>query len=127
MTEKRLWEKIRAAWPGHCQRVEASLGEAQSGTPDGVLSVSGRGAWVELKVWPEPLRPLQLPWHQDALQRGAAAYVLCWMYDKSQKLVWLGSAEDYAWLIEVGNKPPATHCRLLSNALAEIRFNLTHA
>jgi len=66
MTEKGLWKRIRETmmgvrgWAG--VRIEAGAGEAMAGTPDCVITASGRTRWVELKVWPEPLNRWQLVW-----------------------------------------------------------------
>lgn len=101
--ESAFWKKVREVWPGHAQRVEASHGEAQEGTPDTVLSVGGRGGWVELKVWPDNVSREQLVWHVDAIERGAYAMVLSELpkrgqYDRSVK-VWLGNAEEYHGIV----------------------------
>lgn len=98
MTEKKMWDRIRAIWPGHAVRVEASEGGVDPGFPDSILSVGGRGAFVELKVWPEELRETQLPWHIDAIQRGATAEVWAWIEQDDE--VWCGTAEEYADLLE---------------------------
>jgi hypothetical protein len=92
--EQRFWAQVRMAWPGHAARIEAGAGGCDPGTPDCVLSVDGRGGWVELKVWPQPLEESQLPWHIDAMARGAYAVVLCWL---GRDEVWVGRAEDYEY------------------------------
>lgn len=102
MTEADLWKKIRRVWPGHAMRIEASEGGCEPGTPDSILSVGGRGMFVELKVWPEELRPLQLPWHIDAVQRGAGAEVWCWV---GEGRVWRGTAEEYQVHLDQKRKP----------------------
>lgn len=89
--ESTFWKRVRRAWPGHALRIEASHGEVEVGTPDVVLSIGGHGGYVELKVWPEPLQPMQLPWHLDALSRGASCWVLCDLGDE----VLLESAAQY--------------------------------
>lgn len=117
MTEKKLWGRIRAWWEGHAVRVEASAGGVDAGFPDGILSIGGRGAYVELKVWPEELRPMQLPWHLDCLDRGGGCEVWCWVGDG----IWCGRADEYAVLIERGVKPSGTdvgsHCERLRKKL----------
>jgi hypothetical protein len=97
MTEKKFWEKIRDSWPGHAVRTEASEGGVEPGFPDCILSTNCRGVYIELKVWPEPLRPLQLPWHLDALDRGAYAEVWAWLPNGG---VWCGLAEGYQQLLD---------------------------
>ena len=102
MTEVDFWKKIRAAWPGHAMRIEASEGGVDPGTPDSHLSIGGRGAFVELKVWPEPLNPMQYAWHVDAVDKGAGAWVWCWVdYD----CIWMGLGEDYADYCETNSRP----------------------
>lgn len=118
--EGSFWKTVRRAWaPAHSQRVEVGNGDADAGTPDVVLSYMFRGGWIELKVWPEPLRPMQLPWHQDAIQRGAYARVLCRL-DKST--VWLGTAEMYARCVRLRIKPKGVGLQI---ALGEIRSALS--
>lgn len=95
--EQKFWTRVRDMWKGHAVRVEASIGGCDPGTPDSVLSVGGRGGWIETKVWPQPLEDTQLPWHMDAIQRGAYAMVLCEMPDRR---VWIGSAEEYNAMIQ---------------------------
>jgi hypothetical protein len=120
MTEKQLWMKIRAAWPGHSMRIEASEGGVDPGTPDAHVSIGGRGMFIELKIWPEELRPLQLPWHIDAIQRGAGAEVWAQVPDGT---IWAGTAEDYQCLLDnraaVGLGWPTG--RILAVQLARIR------
>ncbi len=119
--ESRFWSKVRKAWPGHAQRVEASHGDADAGTPDAVLSYGNRGGWIETKVWPEELRKMQLPWHIDAIQRGAYARVLC---DLGKGEVWLGLAYDYQWHLDQRKKPRGYS---LQAAITMIRCGLTGA
>lgn len=102
VTEKRMWKAILKRWRGHAVRVEASEGGVDPGFPDGILSVGGRGGFIELKVWPEELRPTQLPWHLDAIQRGAYARVLCCV---GHGAYWLGTAEEYQELLDRGERP----------------------
>lgn len=90
--EAAFWRRVRDAWAWHAVKIRAEDGEADTGTPDVVLSRGGRGGWVELKVWPDNVNPKQLAWHIDARQRGAYCVVLSEMPDGS---VWLGSAEEY--------------------------------
>jgi len=91
--EQGFWKRVRSEWKGHAARIEASIGGCDPGTPDSILSINGRGGYVETKVWPQELEPSQLPWHMDAMRRGAYAVVLCELPDGK---VWLGTAEDYA-------------------------------
>lgn len=98
MTEKDFWKKIRREWPGHAMRVEASEGGVDPGTPDTNLSINGHGGWVELKVWPEPVSPIQIAWHLDALEHGATVEVWSWLGNR-EGLVWRGSAERYEHLV----------------------------
>lgn len=108
MTEKKFWDRIRSVWPGHAVRVEASEGGVDPGFPDAILSVGGHGGYVELKVWPEPLRETQLPWHIDAIQRGATAEV--WAYIEQSDEVWCGTAEQYQDLLfELEEGPYQAH------------------
>lgn len=92
MTESAMWRAIRKKWWGHGVRVEASMGDAESGTPDTNLSVHGRGGWIELKVWPEELRVSQIVWHADALSRGATVVVLAQV---SRGRYWIGPWHEY--------------------------------
>lgn len=90
--ENALWKRVRGSWRGHAVRVEASDGEVEEGTPDCVLSIGGRGGWIELKVWPDGVSPQQLAWHAEALARGAYAMVLAELPGGD---VWLGRADDW--------------------------------
>lgn len=119
MTEKLMWKLIRSKWRGHGQRIEASRGEVEEGTPDSVLSVDGRGAYVELKVWPEPLRPLQLPWAIDARQRGAAVWLLCHLHKRE---FWLGTHDEYGILQSRKNKPTGSSLQFCLDRI-ESRLN----
>jgi len=112
--EQRLWKKVREEWPGHACRVESNQGEAEPGTPDCVLSVGHRGGWIELKVWPRSLEPSQLPWHIDAINRGAYAMVLCQVERGSY---WVGSAEDYDRLIASRVRPEGTSLQAVLNVV----------
>lgn len=114
MTEKDLWKKIRSQWPGHAVRTEASEGGVEPGFPDSILSSNGRGFYVELKIWPEPLQPLQLPWHIDATDRGAGAEVWCWV----DGLVWCGPAETYDRYVKRLAKPK--NCMSLDLAISRL-------
>ena len=80
MTEKRLWKRVREAMRGvpgwHGTRVEASSGEVVMGTPDAVITASGRTRWVELKVYPEPLNPHQRAWAAERDASGADAVMV---------------------------------------------------
>lgn len=89
--EQKLRDLVRDTWPGHVAWVEASVGDAGAGTPDAVLSVEGRGIWVEFKVWPGEVSSIQLAWHADAERRGAGCCVLAQMGD----YYWVGSAAAY--------------------------------
>lgn len=104
-TEADVWKKIRAAWPGHCVRVEASIGGVDPGTPDSNLGIAGRGLWVELKVWPTPLSAEQIAWHADCAQRDGGAEVWCWVGRDS---IWCGDAATYELMTRrcEGRKPP---------------------
>lgn len=123
MSEAQFWKNVRRAWPGHAVRIEASRGDAEEGTPDCVLSIGGRGLWIELKVWPEKLRPAQLAWHLDGIARGAGAWVLC---SFGKRGVWFGRAPQYELLCQVGRRPEKLGhlqavlegivCRLISRA-----------
>lgn len=90
--ESRVWKKVRKAWMGHGVRIEASMGDADSGTPDCMLSWRGRGGWVELKVWHEPLRVSQRVWHAEALRDGATCVVLC---EVGSGRYWIGYWYEY--------------------------------
>lgn len=96
--EGDFWKEVRAAWPGHAIRIEASDGEVEPGTPDTILSIDHRGGFIELKVWPDDVSAVQLAWHADALDRGAYAMVL----SKCKRGVWLGRAEDYHAMVLLG-------------------------
>ena len=112
--EGRFWRKVRAAWPGHAQRVEASHGDSEPGTPDVVLSIGFRGGWVELKVWPDNVSVKQLAWHTDATDRGAYCVVLSRI---SPREVWLGSAERYDSLVRCGKRPKGVHLQAALNGI----------
>lgn len=116
--EGTFWRRVRDAWPGHSARVEAGMGEADPGTPDTVLSVGGKGGWVELKVWPDNVSELQLAWHIDALERGAYARVLSQLPDGK---VCLLIAEDYDRLVTRKRVPRGCH---LQDAIDRIRCDL---
>ena len=94
--EAAFWKKVRRAWRGHAIRIEASWGEVEVGTPDTILSVGGKGGYVELKVWPDNVSGEQLTWHIDAIERGAYAMVLSELPSGN---VWLGPAEEYHPLV----------------------------
>lgn len=46
------------------------------GTPDCVITASGRTRWVELKCWPEPLNPRQRAWAGERDASGADAVLV---------------------------------------------------
>lgn len=97
-TESDVWRRVRGAWDGHAIRVEASMGGVDPGTPDCALAPRGRGSvWVELKVWPEPVSPVQVAWAVDCEQRGGLCFLLC----ENRGDYWIGRAEEYAELREV--------------------------
>jgi hypothetical protein len=102
MTEARLWRKFMLEWPGHGVRIEASAGGCDPGTPDANISCAQHGMWLELKVWPTPVSPIQLAWHLDADQRGARALVLCWVTEDEY---WVGSATRYDAMTGTGTRP----------------------
>jgi hypothetical protein len=117
-TEKQLWKKVLERWPGHAIRVEASEGGVDPGTPDCNLSVNGHGGWVELKVWPEPVSPIQIAWHLEAEDLGAS--VRLWSQVSKGRdtcLVWSGSAEDYAKLVEFGRRPVGVPLQMVIDRL----------
>jgi len=67
ITESRLWRKVRDGWklPGlhvRLHRIEAGDGEADSGTPDVLVTTEVFYWWVELKIWPNKMRPSQVAW-----------------------------------------------------------------
>ena len=112
-TEKKIWERIRSLWDGHCARTEASLGGVDPGFPDCILSPKGWGAiYVELKVWPEPLNPIQYAWHVDCRQRGGIAFVISQVAGGRGKVekYWIGRGEEYSCL----------DCRPLGKDLQEV-------
>lgn len=116
--ESRFQSKVFARWRGmggHAARVDAALGGCDPGTPDSVLSIEGRGGWVEFKVWPRRLEPMQLPWHTEAVRSGAYAVVVCLV---GPGRAWIGLAEDYARLT---TRPKGPHLQVV---LDMIRFAL---
>lgn len=115
--ESRLWRKVKKAWEGHAVRVEASNGEAPPGTPDCVLSIGGKGGWVELKVWPEPISRIQVAWQCDARLKGACALVFCQV---KRDLYWVGYAEDYEGYVNLKQKPDIAFCGNLERSLGDI-------
>lgn len=92
--EGDFWKAVRKAWVArgwHAVRVEASCGGCDPGTPDTVFGCHGRNGWVELKVWPDPLSAIQQAWHEEALEGGSYAMVLCQLRGG----VWLGRWDEY--------------------------------
>lgn len=116
--EGRFWKKVRGGWIGHSQRVEAGNGESEAGTPDAVLSVGGKGGWVELKVWPDNVSAKQLAWHVDAQDRGAYVVVLSQLPDGK---AWVGCAQAYDDYVQRKCVPRGCH---LQAALDCIRCSL---
>lgn len=124
-TERLMWRRLRAAWCGFGIRIEASDGGVEPGTPDTLLQPAGLGGvFVELKVWPTPLRTEQLAWHVDCLGRGGCAVVMC---EVGRDSYWIGTGESYdTWIVarqrgDDGGRPPGATLRrsmLVLRALA---------
>lgn len=97
-TEAKVWKRILRRWKGHAVRVEASMGGVDPGTPDGLLTPRGwGGVWVELKVWPTEVSPIQYAWHVDCDQRGG---LCCVLVQVGKDSFWVGKAEEYDGMTE---------------------------
>lgn len=121
--EGAFWRRVREAWPGHALRIEASWGEVEVGTPDTILSVGGRGGFIELKVWPDNVSGQQLTWHEEAIREGAYAMVLS---ELPSSRVWLGPADEYFAIVsrQLRQKRLRPEGVLLHDALNVIRCAL---
>lgn len=98
--EQKLWADVRKVLgtKAHGVRVEASLGEAESGTPDLCLSYLSRTRWIELKVWPESLRVSQIAWAIQHEGRRCDPVLVLAKFDRDR--LWLGHWRTY----DLGNK-----------------------
>lgn len=99
--------------------MEASHGEVESGTPDVVLCWYARMRWIELKVYPEPMRASQVAWalaHEQAgcspvlilVKKGKVIYLMYW-YDYGDdpvrtaewhKAIWSGSIGQVGSIVD---------------------------
>jgi len=72
--EVRFYRQIDKHLPGFTQRVENVAG---TGTPDVMGACVGVGNfWVELKVSPNSLSPIQERWHMYNVTNGGKSFVL---------------------------------------------------
>lgn len=70
--EQQFWNLLKTHLPGFNKRVENIAG---TGTPD-IYSAWGTPFWIELKVYPNRLEPLQQIWHHKNLVHGGKSIVL---------------------------------------------------
>jgi hypothetical protein len=70
--EQTFWNQLKKHLPGFNQRIENAAG---AGTPD-VYCVWEKSFWIELKVHPNDLSPIQKEWHKRNCLNGGHSFVV---------------------------------------------------
>ena len=106
MSESRVWQHFKTAWPYHCERQEPGIGSGQPDVP--LLDSQGNRGLVELKR-PSKLilRPSQWVWHErDRRSKGRSCVVTC--DNVKGRIKWRVFAidVDLKVLIQIGSYAP---------------------
>ena len=120
--EQAMWRKVSKAFGPeiHATRVEASTGEVETGVPDVVFAWRSRMRWIELKVWPEPVRPSQRAWALTHDQRMCDPVLLLCEVPR-QKIFYLMKLYLYDRAQEVDDLDLLARTALWSGPLSKIR------